>query len=54
MKYINARHNGHVETVDEFETYQEARDMLKEYRLAYGPGWEIWISSRCTNKWRTR
>lgn len=31
------------ETIDEFETKDEARAMLKEYRLAYGPGWRLTI-----------
>ena len=52
MKYINYRYNGEIETIDEFETYKEARAMLAEYRLAYGYGAELWISQRCTKDWK--
>lgn len=51
MKYINTRYPGYVETVDEFETYKEAREMLKEYRLA-SPEMGYYLSNRCTNEWR--
>ena len=54
MKYINYRYNGVTETIDEFETYKEARAMILEYRLAYPIGSELWISQRCTNDWRDR
>lgn len=27
------------ETIDEFDTKEEAEKMLAEYRMAYGPGW---------------
>lgn len=51
--YINGRfENDSIETIDEFETYKEARDMLAEYRLSYGSGWDLWLSQRSTNEWR--
>lgn len=34
MRYIQRRGDGYLETVDEFTTYREAREMLKEYRLS--------------------
>ena len=47
MKYINGQYNGQKETIDEFETLKEAKEMLKEYRLAYrGTGFSLWISQR--------
>lgn len=32
-----------AEEIDEFETREEAMQMLTEYRMAYGAGWRIWI-----------
>ena len=32
-----------TEEIDQFDTFREARDMLKEYRLAFGVGWSLWI-----------
>ena len=49
--YINLKENGEVETIDEFDTRKEAREMLSEYQMAYhGAG--VYISTRCTNDWR--
>lgn len=31
------------EIVDEFDTREEAIEMLSEYRMAYGPEWKLWI-----------
>lgn len=31
------------EIIDEFDTKQEAREMLSEYRMAYGYEWKLWI-----------
>lgn len=51
LNYINMRQDGAVETVDQFETYKEAREMLAEYRMAFN--WvPLWISSRSTAEWR--
>ena len=51
MIYINIKNNGIVETVDEFKTYKEAKEMLKEYRLSdiYN---HYYISQRCTKAWK--
>ena len=54
MTYINMRTGAGVETIDEFSTYREARDMLAEYRIAYGSesyGF-LYLSSRPTVEWR--
>lgn len=51
MKYIQRKDRNGLETVDEFETYKEARAMLKEYRMA-DPCAEYYISSRCCKAWR--
>ena len=48
--YINAKIRGQVETVDEFETYAEAKKMLVEYRMGFG-GIDVYLSSRCTKVW---
>lgn len=31
------------EIIDEFDTKEEARAMLTEYRMAYGYEWKLWI-----------
>jgi hypothetical protein len=49
--YIQRRGQGHLETVDEFDTYKEARAMLAEYRLA-DPSAYYYLSSRCCAAWR--
>ena len=55
MKYVNIRQNGEVETVDEFETWKEARDMIAEYRTAYqGTGISPYLSQRATKEWASR
>jgi hypothetical protein len=36
-------YQGQKETIDEFETREEAEKMLTEYRIAYGAGWNIFI-----------
>ncbi len=53
MIYINMKTAGVVETVDEFATHKEAREMLTEYRMAFGPC-DLYMSSRCTQDWRAR
>jgi len=50
-RYINIRYNGEVETVDQFDTMKEAREMVKEYNMVQ-PG--HYISQRCTNDWCDR
>jgi hypothetical protein len=50
MKYIQRKDESQLETVDEFETLKEAREMLKEYRLAE-PGVYYYISSRPCKAW---
>lgn len=50
--YINIKEAGQVETIDEFETFKEAREMLKEYKIAsswYGPAY---LSQKSTKEWR--
>lgn len=51
MKYINMKSRYGIETVDQFETYKEARLMLAEYRLS-DPSNYYYISSRSTKDWR--
>jgi RNase H-fold protein (predicted Holliday junction resolvase) len=50
-KYINMRTSSYdVETVDEFDTMEEAQAMLKEYQLR-NPYVKYHISQRPTNGW---
>jgi hypothetical protein len=52
MTYINMNTNGIVETIDEFETRKEAREMLVEYRMAFHGCGSLYLSNRCTNEWK--
>lgn len=53
MVYINIKDkNGVVETIDEFKTYKEGREMLKEYKYSGNNGY--YISQRSTKEWRKR
>lgn len=40
---IYGQYRGRTELIDEFETEKEAQRCLSEYRMAYGPGWLLWI-----------
>ena len=50
MVYIQLKSEFQLETVDEFETRKEAREMLKEYQMA-GGGY-YYLSSRPCKDWR--
>jgi len=51
VKFINYKYPGcDPETVDQFDTYKEARAMLKEYRMAFSEG-SLWISQRPYAGW---
>lgn len=54
MRYIQRRDivSRQLETVDEFETCKEAREMLKEYRLSDSSA-EYYISQRACKEWKT-
>lgn len=50
MTYIQRKDNG-LETVDEFETYKEAREMVIEYRMSdYSAS--FYLSSRACKNWK--
>lgn len=51
MIYIQRKDSNGLETVDEFETRKEAREMLKEYQLSDRYG-HYYLSSRCCKAWR--
>ena len=52
VKFINVQYpDCEAETTDEFTTWKEARQMIKEYRLAYGYGCRLWISQRPYAGW---
>jgi len=54
MLYINIKTSQHsTETIDQFETRKEAREMLREYRIAYKEtGLNLYLSTRSTKQWR--
>lgn len=49
--YINRQGGGYTETVDEFETWTEAKKLIAEYRLS-DPSGNYWISRRACKAWR--
>lgn len=49
--YIQRKDNIRLETVDEFETYKEAKAMVVEYRVADYTA-NYYISSRCCKSWK--
>ena len=53
MIYIQRKDGKDLETVDEFETRKEAREMLKEYRLSDRSA-SYYISSRCCKVWKLK
>lgn len=51
--YINITSGRDVETIDEFDTWKEARRMIAEYRLVYqGTEYRAYLSRRSTKAWR--
>jgi len=50
--YINIKENGQTETLDEFETYSEAKKMLVEYKIASSYYSGAYLSSRSTKEWK--
>lgn len=50
MKYIQRKDGKYIETVDEFETRKEAKEMLKEYRMSDMSA-EYYISNRACKDW---
>lgn len=53
MTYINIKNNNEVETVDEFDTYKEAKEMLKEYQLSDSYN-NYYISQRSIKEWKNK
>ena len=51
MYYIQRKEGRELETVDEFETRKEAREMLAEYQMA-DPTAIHYISTRACKDWR--
>lgn len=52
MRYIQRKDNqfNTLETIDQFETFKEARNMLKEYKTA-DPSTHYYISQRPCKEW---
>lgn len=42
MYYVHGKYCGESEIVDEANTKKELLFLLSEYRMAFGPEWEIW------------
>ena len=51
MYYIQRKDNRYLETVDEFNTFKEAKTILKEYRSSDYSAY-YYISSRACKAWR--
>lgn len=51
MVYIQRKDSYGLETVDEFDSYREARKMVAEYRLS-DPYATYYLSSRCCKAWK--
>ena len=51
MKYIQRKDGKQLETVDQFETSKEAREMLKEYQISDRYA-SYYISTRPCKDWR--
>ena len=51
MIYIQRKGGGYLETVDEFSTRKEAREMLAEYQLS-DPYGHYYLSSRACRGWK--
>lgn len=43
MFLIMGKYRGRVEEIDSFSSRKEAERMLREYILAFGPSWTLWI-----------
>jgi hypothetical protein len=50
MTYIQRKDSYGLETVDEFESYKEAREMVKEYRMS-DPYAHYYMSQRACKDW---
>jgi len=53
MRYIQRKDGNELETVDEFETYKEAQEMVAEYQLS-DPTAQYYASSRACKGWLER
>ena len=53
MIYIQRKECRQLETVDQFETRKEAREMLKEYRMS-DPSASYYLSSRPCKDWKDK
>ena len=51
MTYIQRRDSNRLETVDEFETWKEAKAMLAEYQISDRAA-TYYLSNRPCNAWK--
>ena len=54
MTYINIKEYGEVETLEQFESRKEARQVLNEYRCSNEWYANAYLSSRCTKDWKNK
>ncbi len=50
MVYVQRKGDGQLETVDEFETYKEAKTNLAEYRMSDSSA-DYYLSQRACKDW---
>jgi hypothetical protein len=51
MYYIQRKDGRNLETVDQFTTRKEAREMVKEYQLS-DPSAHYYLSTRACKNWK--
>ena len=51
MKYIQMKNAFGLETVDQFETFKEAKEMVKEYQISDTSS-HYYISTRACKNWK--
>lgn len=51
MFYVQRKDKNQLETVDQFTTLKEAREMLKEYQISDSFGF-YYLSTRACKAWR--
>lgn len=52
MYYIQRKDGKQLETVDQFETYKEAKKMVKEYRMIGDRSAHYYVSTRACKHWK--
>ncbi len=42
-KIMGKYQNAPMEEIDEADSYREAKTLLREYQMAFGEGWSLWL-----------